>query len=425
MVWCSTEITFLGHKISDGKWSFEKFIKKKMQSIGHIKDIKKLESVIGVLSYARRCIVGIERILGPLREKLGEWKAGAFSNESIQEVQYLAETAFHDALDNMKWLTLPGAEADSYIFQLESDWSNSHIGYMLFVQRNGEERLVDIGSKKVKVATSSYLGELDAIVWACKCTKAFRGSIPLTIRTVSHAVYDKTKSGSFYDSDIRAFRKWGWLVTNEPGFKLQFLAGSQNKGADHLNRPNGECFNITLRWLRQGSIPSSPNYSGPQNPRTTVYVAKLLKVLVEVNQININEDNEDEMTEEERINELRQLAWEEHCTEHWGPYKVRHALHRKGLAVPWDIIKQMCSQCEICAAFKPLAIRRSFRQPSFSLVPGRTLFIDIVGPLPEEGGLEYIHCIVDSASRMMDAVAISSVDTGEAMCALMLLRTLD
>ena len=54
-------------------------------------------------------------------------------------------------------------------------------------------------------AISSYLGELDALVWACKRTKAFRGLIPVVVRTDSHALVDKWKSQSLYDSDVHAF----------------------------------------------------------------------------------------------------------------------------------------------------------------------------------------------------------------------------
>ena len=192
-----------------------------MNEIGVVDSLKRLESVIGVLSYARRCIVSIERILGPLRQSLSDWKKHSFSVEQIKAVQKQVEAAFGQALDNLKWLVLPGAEADRYVFTLESDWSSGFCGYLLFVEKNGLEKLVDIGSRAVKKVTSSYLGELEAIVWACKRTKAFRGSVPLLVRTDSHAVFDKFKSGYLHDSDVRAFRKWGWLVANEPGFELE------------------------------------------------------------------------------------------------------------------------------------------------------------------------------------------------------------
>ena len=42
-----------------------------------------------------------------------------------------------------------------------------------FALKGGEEHLLDIGRRIQKFTVSSYLGELDAHVWACKRTKAF------------------------------------------------------------------------------------------------------------------------------------------------------------------------------------------------------------------------------------------------------------
>ena len=53
-----------------------------------------------------------------------------------------------------------------------------------------------------------------------------------------------------------------------------------------------------------------------------------------------------------------------------------------------------------------------------SLKPGHTLYADIVGPFPLQQGFEYIQCVVDSASRRVDAVAVRSTDSNEAIRAL-------
>lgn len=179
-------------------------------------NIKSLETIIGVLSYASRCIRNLERILGPLQIDLKKWKAQAFSRKEIKKVQKRVEDAYQQALYNLEWLNLPGAEADEYVVQLESDWSLGYSGYMLFVKKIGEEHLVDLGSRAHKHVTSSYLGELESIVWAWKRTKALQGSVPLTIRTDSHNVIDKIKSGKIYDLNIRAFKRWRWLVQSWP-----------------------------------------------------------------------------------------------------------------------------------------------------------------------------------------------------------------
>ena len=88
--------------------------------------------------------------------------------------------------------------------------------------------------------TSSYLGELDAIIWACKKTKikAFRGSIPLITRIDSHSVFDKYQSKILVDDDVRSFRKRGWLIANEPIFNIMFHPKPQNCRVNLLSRPN-------------------------------------------------------------------------------------------------------------------------------------------------------------------------------------------
>ena len=44
---------------------------------------------------------------------------------------------------------------------------------MLFASKDGEERFLEIGSRIQKIAVSSYLGELDALMWVCRRTKGF------------------------------------------------------------------------------------------------------------------------------------------------------------------------------------------------------------------------------------------------------------
>lgn len=38
------------------------------------------------------------------------------------------------------------------------------------------------------------------------------------------------------DDDVRSFRRWAWLIANEPGFMMEFLPGAENFGADILSR---------------------------------------------------------------------------------------------------------------------------------------------------------------------------------------------
>ena len=51
--------------------SLKKYLQEKKKAVGEITSIKGLERIIGVLSYYRHVIWGIEDILGQLREDLG------------------------------------------------------------------------------------------------------------------------------------------------------------------------------------------------------------------------------------------------------------------------------------------------------------------------------------------------------------------
>ena len=72
--WVSETIQFWGCEVSNGQWSHENFFKQKLAEMGELRTIKDLEHVIGIISYARRCVRCVEVVLGPLRESLKVFK---------------------------------------------------------------------------------------------------------------------------------------------------------------------------------------------------------------------------------------------------------------------------------------------------------------------------------------------------------------
>ena len=384
--WITESITFLGYEIQNGTWSFEAYLRQKMQEIGFVKNIKDLERSIGILSYTRRCVYDIERILGPLRASLSFAKCNDTTEGWWLEVHEKVVRAFKQALDNVHWLTLPGVEADHFVFTLETDWANGVSGYMLFAVRGQDEKLVDLGSRVQPKGDSSYLGELDAMKWACQRTKAYRGSLPLIIRTDSHSLYDKYKSGRVYDSDVRVYRRWSWLIANEPGFQIQFIPGAENRGADLLSRP------VHVNEVHVAS--ESPNSNQEMSLGQSVNDAEVRDLEL------INQETD---IEKRRLNILWVID-REHWKMHFGAFKVYHALKNRGIPVTWSLVKQVCAQCEVCAHFKSMPNNLFWGQPPFSLTPGHTIHADVIGPLTTgRGGFRYIHCIVDSATRMCAA----------------------
>ena len=522
--WLTTKIKFLGYEIENGQMTLNEYLIEKARDIGEVKTIRDMERAIGILSYARRCIVDVERILAPLRQDLKAMKKRKLDEVEMKAVRGRVVAAFGQALCNVRWLTLPGIEAEEFIFILESDWSGSHCGYLLFARKGKEVRLVDIGSRVVSHKMSSYLGELDAIKWACSRTKAYRGGVPLVIKTDNHGLVTRAQTGTVYDEDIRAYSRWAWIIANEPGFKLEFVPGLINQGADLLSRP-GQKLNLPASALAgEGKVfkddalpdellsddcdidPLSTQVmvshriqaaflkpvdkgrvfvahgtlageemrgahvgtvrKGRRQKADVVHAVKLshgkfgLRVQVRqaggrrpwrivssnvprlresdifepvehdegwVDQVRLvssvqaeDSENQSEGDSDQRDDnpsspkmtwkEGLELIMEEHQQFHWGPYKVYHELQKLGIGAPFRIVKEVCRSCETCARFRSKMPKRDWGQPPFSLTPGHTIYADVVGPVVTgTGGFKYIHCIVDSATRMGDAMPLRSV----------------
>lgn len=109
---------------------------------------------------------------------------------------------------------------------------------MLFAGKAREERFLPLDSKAQAYASSSYLGEQDALVWACRRTKAFRGGIPL-VQTDNHALLDKWRSRAYMTQE-RVIRRRGWLLVDEPESPFESVPRSKNTGADLLSKSVGK-----------------------------------------------------------------------------------------------------------------------------------------------------------------------------------------
>ena len=529
VVWIATEIKFLGYEIKEGRMGLRDYIQKKKETLGEIKTVKDIERVIGIISYARKTIRGTEKILSKLRQDLKELKKGKVSDQWFDMLDSHVNEAFAEINLNMEQIVLPGQTPQSFV--LETDWSGDYSGYMLFaVLPNGEKSLVDLGSKKNGNIVSSYLGELEAIVWACKKTKAYRGDIPLTLKTDSHSIFDKYQAKVLIDNDVRSIRRWGWLLANEPGFKIEFYPGANNSGADLLSRPTHaklglEDMVITKRGIEKKNqhricspvnirekevlkviktdpaailpkrmSPGAAGYDiyGIEDVDILKYERKVIRTGIslempegvygriaprsgltvkgglnigagvidsdytgEIKVVMFNHSDKTchikqgdriaqlllecvktpevvEIKEQRKTSrgkkgfgstnmcgsiseqDLEQMVWDEHLKAHWGSFKTYMALKRNGIKVPYRIVEKICKTCEICTKFRPEVARSKWHPVLYSENPGEIIHMDVIGPLPTgRGGFRYIHCIVDSATRLSQADKLKLVNSAK------------
>jgi len=228
------QLTFLGVEIANGHWSLCNYLRTKIDSLGAIRSWKAIERIIGVVSYARKTLPDVERLLVDARALLKASKHKEQSTEWWSVAERKLNSMLCEAVVRQRILVLPGLAVRNFV--IESDWSDDYCGYFLYANDGTELRLCDIGSKRMPERTSSFLGELKSAIWACKSTKAFRGDLPLVLRTDNQAVV-RILSGSIHSgADKRVFRLWGWIVENET-FEVEYIPGQANIGADLLSRP--------------------------------------------------------------------------------------------------------------------------------------------------------------------------------------------
>ena len=90
------------------------------------------------------------------------------------------------------------------------------------------------------------------------------------------------------------------------------------------------------------------------------------------------------------------------------------ALQRKRFSIPYRLVDKICKTCEICAKFRPEVARSKWRPVLYSDNPGEILYLDVIGPLSTgRGGFKYIHCIVDSTTRLSQADKLKIVNSGK------------
>ena len=344
-----TKVKFLGLEITHGTWTLAQYFRDRVQQLGEVEHWKDLERLIGVLSYLRRTVVGMERLLAPLRQLYADARHSARTGAWWQEAKAEVWQVLMRVLDRQVLLALPGSAAPQYV--LETDWSGEHAGYLLWARTQQVQHLVDLGSKRIVEATSSFLGELKAVVWACKTTKALRGDAPLLIRTDNQALAEQLDTNRAGWKDKRVMRLCGWLLGNED-FQVDFLPGSENAGADLLSRPRKRpvtCSAVQVEPTKRQRKAIEQAHAGHWNWETTLQNLK-----------------------------ARGSQW-------------------PGMAAQ---VKQFVLDCDRCRAYGKPVQRPTWGQwdcPS----PNDTVFCDFLGPLqwPDETITVHVLVIVDGFSR--------------------------
>jgi len=230
------EISFLRYSLRNGKWSLEDYLKEKWKQVGEVRSRRDLERHIGVLSFARTHVPSIELFLRPMREFLSRAKAEKLTAEEWGLISKRVRETYKSCLDCHQPLSLVREHFSRFL--LFTDWTDLHVGYMLFgvSADSGARKLVDLGSHSLPSTTSSYLGELNGIVIALKKTRRLRGNVATTVLSDNCGVIEKLRGGAAISDDVRVCRRLEYILHNEANAEFRFLPGTENGGADALSR---------------------------------------------------------------------------------------------------------------------------------------------------------------------------------------------
>jgi len=230
------EISFLRYSLRNGQWSLSDYLTEKSEQLGEIRSRRALEKHIGILSFARSHVPDVELSLRPLRRHLAEAKSGRLSSEKWDGISNRVREVYRSCLNCHVPLSLANDLFSRFL--LFTDWTDFHVGYMLFgvTAGSGAKKLLDLGSHVMAETTSSYLGELEGIITALKRTRRLRGHVQTTVFSDNRGVVEKLRKGAAVSDDVRVCRRLEYILHNEANAEFRYIPGTENTGADALSR---------------------------------------------------------------------------------------------------------------------------------------------------------------------------------------------
>ena len=233
---CCPSVQFLGFSLSGDQYHQRNFISQQLAQLPLVRSRKELQRVLGIFTACRGNCPGLGIALAPLYSLLHKQVHSIDWSEVQNLIRAVAARLIRNSLNFLRCVASPS-------FHLEVDWSGAGAGYLLYAGHRSQRRIIATNSRSLHgYPVSSFLGELDAIIWCLQDTLPLTVGCPVHLYTDSLSALQKLQARDVWyksRSNLRVGRRLGWLWSNFPPHTrlfLHFLPSSDNFLADCLSR---------------------------------------------------------------------------------------------------------------------------------------------------------------------------------------------
>lgn len=399
----TTEITFLGHKVSkDGVCPLEN----RVTALEHYPaptSSKAVRRFLGMASFYRRHIPHFAELAGPLEALTHKGKKFVWSSECHETFQKLKSAIASSAV-----LILPDF---SQQFHLHVDASGTAVGAVLSQFRQGALLPVAYASRKLTDPETRYSTidrETLALSWGCthfyhylygKHFNAYSDHKPLLGLLSSQKL------------SPRQFRLLETLCNFD--FTLQYIEGKKNLVADALSRPVASVQQEQHLLNAQSTDPFCTNVTRHLSDSKTVLPNDAAFKFFLKHRQDFTLSSAGELRFRGLVIVPKSIQKEMLEKFHEGHYGSAKMLWRIRQRFWWyglpTAVQNFTRSCISCAQGKTSGSIRCSEGHLPSPGPYELVFIDIVGPLPAYNNYRYILTMEDSFTKFVRAVPLNSI----------------
>lgn len=420
-IFCASEITFLGHTVSEEGVRPERSRLEKICNTPTPENLKQLKSFLGVCNYFRRFVLRYSFLTEPFRELLKGNTRWKWTN--VHDVAYQRlKAGFCEAVT----LQYPSLQR-GYILMTDASMEGV-AGILCQKDEDGNLGIVSLASRGLSIAEKRYTVtelELLAIIYSVTKFRTYVLGVNLEIWTDHNALV-------FIDTcKLTSNRMTRWILAlSEYDYSIKHIKGKENVIADFLSRST---LNANAGMVpQQGILICTGNATGDKETQVRLKqlkfeqekdkgMSKILEILKGmkpdesvkqgkyvyklVSGFLARKAREEEWKILVPVSLQNDMIWYVHYNlGHFGANKVLHELQRNFI---WKNmgrqVRKTLATCDLCQRSKhPNRYLEGPRQAVIRQKPRELLSVDLFGPLVKSSyGYQYIFVVLDSFTKFV------------------------